>query len=95
MWPFTRPCGHRCRPPTCRRSIRGGAHSPHVARQQITSLPGPQSLGWYFPESNVLIKVSVQFLCAAHLPEARLILVLIKQFTLVQQSSYVSNLQNV
>lgn len=81
--------------PTCRRSIQGGAHSPHVARQQITSLPGPQSLGWYFPESNVLIKVSVQFLCAVHLPEARLILVLIKQFTLVQQSSYVSNPQSV
>lgn len=94
VWPFTRPCGHRCRP-QCRRAIRGGAHSPRVARQQITSLPGPQSLGWYFPESNALIKVSVQFLCAVHLPEARLILVLIKQFTLVQLSSYVSNPQNV
>lgn len=39
-------------------------------------------------------KVSVQFLCAV-LPEARLILVLIKQFTLVQLSSYISNPQNV
>lgn len=52
------------------------------------SLPRPQSLGWYFLESNSIIKASVQLLHAMHLPEARLVLVLIKhmEFTLGQPS---------
>lgn len=52
------------------------------------SLPRPQSLGWYFLESNSIIKASVQLLHAMHLPEARPVLVLIKhmEFTLGQPS---------
>ena len=53
--------------PGCRRCFSGRGHSL-LCSQADHSLPRSQSLGWYFLESNVIIKVSVQLLSPCHSP---------------------------
>lgn len=51
--------------PSCKSCFLGRGHS--LLRSQADhSLPRSQSLGWYFLESNVIIKVSVRLLSPCH-----------------------------
>lgn len=53
--------------PNCERCFSGRGHSL-LCSQADLSLPRSQSLRWYFLESNVIIKVSVQILSPCHSP---------------------------
>ena len=74
--------------PKLRDMLQEGTTVSRVSPAAGHSLPRPHSLGWHFLESDSIIKVSVQLLHAIHLPEAGLVLVLIKhmEFTLGQLS---------